>query len=365
MHPVLSSVRALSWYVLAWLLVGTLLACALTLTLQVALRNAVWFALPVCVGYAFVVPSAYYVCRSMPTTQRGFAPALVLFLTSSAVAGVVGWGLCWVWNALSLTLGQDWAGFVWTPGLGLALFTAGAGLYLLSLLLHQVLIAVDQVHEAQQREMQSKALAQEAQLQMLRAQVNPHFLFNCLNSISALTGSDAQGARAMTIALAQYFRQTLAMSQESSIALSDEIAHCQCFLDIEAQRFGSKLAVDISVQEAAQTATVPPMILQPLVENAVKHGIAQSQTGGTVSIHALRRDGWLHVQVENPLQAATTNAAPRTPAVGTGLGLRNIQQRLVSLYGDQARIVQRVMPDRFVVELTLPFATHSPAADRP
>ncbi len=365
MHPVLSSVRALSWYVLAWLLVGTVLACALALSLQVALRNAVWFALPVCVAYAFVVPSAYYVCRSMPNTQRGLAPSLVLFLASSAVAGAVGWGLCRMWNGLSVALGQDWAGFVFAPGLGLALFAAGAGIYLLSLLLHQVLIAWDQVREAQQREMQSKALAQEAQLQMLRAQVNPHFLFNCLNSISALTGSDAPAARAMTIALAQYFRQTLAMSQQPSIALFDEIAHCQCFLDIEVQRFGAKLAVDVCVQEGVTAALVPPMILQPLVENAVKHGIAQSQNGGTVSIHALRRDGWLHVRVENPLQAQAINAAPRAPVVGTGLGLRNIQQRLVSLYGDQARLVQRVMPDRFVVELTLPYATQGPAADHP
>ena len=365
MHPVLSSVRALSWYMLAWLLVGTLLACVLVLSLQVALRNAVWFALPVCVAYAFVVPSAYYVCRSMPSLQRGLAPGLALFLASSAVAGAALSGVCRIWNALSLALGQEWAGFAFIPGLGLAMFVAGAGTYLLSLLLHQVLLAWDQVREAQQRELQSKALAQEAQLQMLRTQVNPHFLFNCLNSISALTGSDAPAARAMTIALAQYFRQTLAMSQESSIALSEEIAHCQCFLDIEVQRFGSKLSVEVTIQEAVRGATVPPMILQPLVENAVKHGIAQSQSGGTVSIHALRRDGWLHVRVENPLEAQAIDAPPRKSAIGTGLGLRNIQQRLVSLYGDQARIVQRVMPDRFVVELTLPFVTPTTAADHP
>ncbi len=365
MHPVLSSVGALSWYMLAWLLVGSALAAALALSVPVPPGNALWFAVPVCAAYAFVLPSAYYVCRSMPSDQRGAPPQWALLLGSSAAAGAVYWGLCRLWNALSLALGQEWAGFAFPAGLGLLLFVAGALVYLLSLLLHQVLIASDQVREAQQRELQSQALAQQAQLQMLRAQVNPHFLFNCLNSISALTSSDAPAARAMTIALAQYFRQTLAMSQQSSIALSEEIAHCHCFLDIEMQRFGRKLAVDVSVHEATQTAQVPPMILQPLVENAVKHGIAHSDNGGTVRIGALRRDDWLHLRVENPLQAQAIDTPLPATAAGTGLGLRNIQQRLSSIYGDQARIVQKVMPDRFVVELTLPFDTSAAVAKNP
>ncbi len=357
--------RALAWYVLAWLLVGAALAGGLVLALQVALPNAAWFALPVCVAFAFVVPSAYYVCRSMPTAQQGFGPRLALFIVSSAFAGGVAWGLSRLWNGFSLALGQDWAGLAYSKGLGLALFAIGGGTYLMSLLLHQVLLAWDQVHEAQQREMQSKALAQEAQLQMLRAQVNPHFLFNCLNSISSLTSSDAPAARAMTIALAQYFRQTLAMSQQARITLVEEIAHCQCFLDIEAQRFGSKLAVEICVPDTVHAALVPPMILQPLVENAVKHGIAHSLGGGTVSIHAQQGDGWLHLRVQNPLQAQAGHAQARAPASGTGLGLRNTQQRLGSLYGDQARLVQKVMPEHFVVELTLPFATSAPTTDHP
>ncbi len=357
MHPVLSSVRGLAWYVLGWLVVGAALAGGMVLGLQVAWPNATWFALPLCVAFAFVVPSAYYVCRSMPTAQQAFAPRLALFAVSSTSAGGVAWGLSRLWNGFSLALGQDWAGLAYSRGLGLALFAAGGGVYLLSLLLHQVLLAGDQVREAQQREMQSKALAQEAQLQMLRAQVNPHFLFNCLNSISALTGSDAPAARAMTIGLAQYFRQTLAMSQQVRIALSEEIAHCQCFLDIEVQRFGNRLSVEIDVPSTAQVALVPPMILQPLVENAVKHGIAQSQEGGTLSVHAQLGDGWLHLRVANPLPDQASYGGTRAPSSGTGLGLRNIQQRLCSLYGDQARLVQKVMPGHFVVELTLPFAT--------
>jgi len=226
-----------------------------------------------------------------------------------------------------------------------------------------VLITMDQMRQAQHRELQSRALARDAELQLLRAQVNPHFLFNSLNSISALTSIDPAGARSMAIALAQYFRQTLALAERPIIALSQELAHCQCFLDIEMQRFGTKLQVDMQMEGAASIALVPPMILQPLVENAVKHGIANSTEGGTVQVHAAVNGGWLHVMVSNPVEEFQGSAAvgAREPGhkSGLGLGLRTTGQRLQALYGDQARIAHHIakLGDavRFVVELTLPF----------
>lgn len=368
MHPVLSSLRALSWYLLAWLVGSAVLAWVLTVSLPTPPRNALWFAIPVCLGYAFVIPSAYYVCRALPFTRRRLAMGVALFASASAVAGAVGWLLCLGWNRFSLVLEQDWAGVVMTQGLGLALFGFGAGIYLLSLLLHDVMMALDQMRSAQQRELQSRALAHAAELQMLRTQINPHFLFNCLNSISALTSMDPAAARGMTIALAQYFRQTLSLSEQPSIALAQEIAHCQCFLDIEAFRFGTKLAVEITVDNAAQTARVPPMVLQPLVENAVKHGIACSTHAGTVRITAVVRGAWLHLQVDNPVEPEMTEVTghPEVPNdKGLGLGLRNIDQRLRSLYGDQARISQRLEADRFVVELTLPFTPDAQGTTHP
>jgi two-component system sensor histidine kinase AlgZ len=364
MHPVLSSVRALSWYLLAWLALAAALACWLTLAGLAPWRNALWFALPVCVAYAFVCPSAYYVCRAMPFARRELRVGIVLFAGSCAVAGGMGWMLCMAWNRLSLGLEQSWAGIVMAPTLGWVLFAGAAGVYLLSLLLHDVLIAMDQMHAAQRRDVQSQALAQQAELQMLRAQINPHFLFNCLNSISALTSSDAAGARAMTIALAQYFRQTLSLSEHSHIPLEQEIAHCQSFLDIEKLRFGSKLSVDTTLPDAARAALVPPMLLQPLVENAVKHGIAHRTDAGTVVIHVSVQEPWLHLRVENPLEPGAAGGSEPGTTGGIGLGLRNIGQRLRSLYGEQARITQHATPDRFVVELTLPFTNLAHGAER-
>ena len=365
MHPVLSGPRVLSWYLLAWLAVGAALASVLALSATAPWRNALWFAIPVCLVYAFALPSAYYVCRAMPFTRRGFATGLALFAGSALVAGAVAWALCQAWNQFSLALEQSWAGIALSSSTGLALFAGGAGIYLLSLLLHDVLMALDQVRPAQQRELASRALAHATELQMLRTQIHPHFLFNCLNSISALTSMDPPAARAMTIALAQYFRQTLSMSEQTSIPLEQEIAHCRCFLDIEAQRFGARLAVDISIPAEAQTALVPPMLLQPLVENAVKHGIASSGAGGTVRIHAVVRDAWLYLQVDNPVEDHRVQGLPPQTDRGLGLGLRNVQQRLASIYGEQARLAQHVAVDRFVVELTLPLTTAAPAVLNP
>ena len=363
MHPVLSSVRSLTWYFLVWLAIGVAVAGVFAWTGITQWRNALWFAVPVCVAYAFVLPSAYYVCRAMPFARRRLGVGVALFASASVVAGAVGWGICLGWNGFGQGLEQDWAGMAITPTMGLALFAVAAGLYLSSLLMHDVLIAMDQVHAAQRREMQSLALAQAAELQMLRTQINPHFLFNCLNSISALTSSDAAGARSMTIALAQYFRQTLSLSEQASIPLEQEVAHCQSFLAIEKQRFGAKLSVDIELQDLARTALVPPMLLQPLVENAVKHGIAQRADAGVVVIQAWVQGSWLHMRVENPTVPETFAAPAAHGADGLGLGLKNCQQRLRNLYGDQARITQGVTTERFVVEMTLPFTTRAQDAN--
>jgi len=381
MHPALSSIRALAWYVGAWVVVGGLLAWGIVAAGWAAWSNALWLALPVAVGFGFVVPSALYVCRAVPAVQRRFLVGVTTFLVASGVAASLTWAIAIAWNQFCLAWEVNWAGMGTPPALSTTVWVGSAILYVISLLLHDVMITMDQMRQAQGRELQSRALARDAELQLLRAQVNPHFLFNSLNSISALTSMDAVAARSMTIALAQYFRQTLSLSGQSSIPLTQEVAHCQCFLDIEMQRFGTKLQVDVQLEGVAASARVAPMLLQPLVENAVKHGIASSIRGGTVRLHATVRGAWLHITIDNPVEGdpdpvpkADGKPASLHNTTGLGLGLRTTQQRLHGLHGDQARVAFRTVPNadqnpeegaRFVVELTLPFqptATEAPSA---
>jgi LytS/YehU family sensor histidine kinase len=241
------------------------------------------------------------------------------------------------------------------PELTTLLVLLGSAMYLISLLIHDVLMALDKLRFAQTREAESRVQARDAELQVLRTQIDPHFLFNSLNSISALTSVDAAAARSMTLELAEFFRKTLALSARERIPLSEEIALCGHFLAIEKVRFGAGLSTDIQLSESAQAALIPPMLLQPCVENAVKHGVRHLEGGGTISLRASTRERWLHVCIENPLD-------PDAPVgVGTGTGLRNIERRLATLYGDRARVSWKRSADRFSVDIVLPLDAESPA----
>jgi LytS/YehU family sensor histidine kinase len=304
--------------------------------------------------YGFIAASAYYVCRSLPLHQRHALGTAVVYGAASLLSGLLWTLLCLAWNqagemALALA-GLSPAGqrVALSPELMSLLVLLGSAMYLISLLIHDVFMALDKLRSAQSSEAESRVQARDAELQVLRSQIDPHFLFNSLNSISALTSLDAAAARSMTLELAEFFRKTLALSARERIPLSEEIALCGHFLAIEKVRFGASLSTDIQVSEPALHALLPPMLLQPCIENAVKHGVRHLAEGGTISLRASTRDQWLHVCIENPLD-------PQAPAsLGTGTGLRNIERRLATLYGDQARVSWKRGADRFSLDIVLP-----------
>ncbi|HYD82113.1 MAG TPA: histidine kinase [Paucimonas sp.] len=346
MHPLFSDARKLPIYLAAWLLAGACMALLLVLTGLAGWSRALLFALPVALVYGFVAMSAYYVCRAFPYPRRW--PAVFAAFVGAPLFSAFTWiAMCQAWNETGRAFGD--AGIIaMPPSATTMLFAAGFCLYLLSVLAHDVLIAFDSVQAAAQREAESRVLARDAELQLLRTQINPHFLFNSLNSISALTSIDPKAAREMTIALAQFFRRTLSLSEAEKIPLSEEAGLCENFLAIEKNRFGRKLGSAVRIDDEARSCLLPPMTLQPLVENAIKHGIRHLDDGGAVTVEAIVRDGWLHIAVENPAPPAAS------PSPGNGLGLRNIRERLAVLYGDRARISWKLADQRFLVEIALP-----------
>lgn len=181
------------------------------------------------------------------------------------------------------------------------------------------------------REERLRELAARSELKALKAQINPHFLFNALNSISALISSDPDAAQKTLERLAGIFRGTLLASEKGSVPFREEMELVDAYLDVERARFGRRLNVEESIDPGARDVPVPPLILQPLVENAVRHGISPSVEGGTVRIEVKIVDGSLRIVVHDDGEG--TGLIDLEEMLAEGYGLRNVRDRLSTRYG--------------------------------
>ena len=348
MHPILARPGRLGLYLAAWAPVGALLAVLAASGDRRAWGEALALSLPLALIYAFVCLGGWWVCRSVPLESTP-VPRL---LSAHGVAAAAS-------TALWLVLGGAWAialaGLLARPEvleryrLDLGPFaTAGVLLFALSSAVHYLLIAFEAAREAERRALELQVLARDAQLKTLRAQVHPHFLFNSLNSVIALVGSDAEAARRTCVQLADFLRKSLALGAREEIRLEEELALADSFLAVEQVRFGARLGVERHVEPSALDCLVPPLVLQPLVENAVGHGIAQLVDGGTIAIEARCANARLELTVANPCDPD----GARRPS--HGLGLDNVRSRLALLHGKQASLEIAREPERFQVRVVLP-----------
>ena len=198
----------------------------------------------------------------------------------------------------------------------------------------------------------ARSAIQEAQLEALRLQVNPHFLFNVLNAVGTLieTNRNAQ-AEAMVARLSDFFRASLTSGPGAEATLEDELDVIDSYLEIEGVRFGSRLIVDIDCPDDLREALVPHFLLQPLVDNAIKHGVARTTRPVTLSVRAFTRNGVLVMQVADD---AAADGAP--PADGAGVGQGNVASRLKALFGDAGRLRTIVGEGAYMVEIEMPLA---------
>jgi two-component system sensor histidine kinase AlgZ len=348
MYPLLARRSHLAVYLLLWMLMGVLLAAALALQGGLSWTAALAGGVPMAVAYSFVCLSAWYVARSMPLAGTGTIRVVATALAAATLSA-----------AMWLVLGRGWMALLATrwpahptrtfAAIQTLLFGAGVLLYLLALAVSYVLVVFEASQDAQRRGLQGQVLAREAELRSLRAQIDPHFLFNSLHSISALTTADPPSARRMCLLLGDFLRQTVALGGADRITLSREVALIENFLAIERVRFGDRLSIALDAGDAGD-CLVPPLLLQPLVENAVTHGIAHMLEGGTVRVAAVRDGAWLKIVVDNPCDP------DRPQRGGTGVGLANVRARLRALHGADATLVAEERGDHWYVELTMPAA---------
>lgn len=350
MHPLLARPARLVGYLALAGGFGLLIAALMEALAPGDFASAVLFGVPVTLVYAFQCLSVWYPVRRLSGAGDGAPMArLVAALTLAALLSSALWcGLGWLWARALVESGRPAGLRDRVAELLPLLAVLGLLLYLLAALAHLALTAFERSREAERRALELRVLARESELKSLKAQLDPHFLFNSLNSVAALIGTDPPAARRMCFLMAGFFRKSLGLARRDAIPLSEEIYLAETFLAIEEVRFGERLRPCFEIEESTLALAVPPLLLQPLVENAVHHGVAHLIAGGEVRVRARRAGELLELEVDNPCD-------PERPASrGAGVGLANVRARVEALYGHRARLDVEERADRHRVRLLLP-----------
>jgi LytS/YehU family sensor histidine kinase len=223
-----------------------------------------------------------------------------------------------------------------------------AALFAIWLVIYFIALSVRRRRYAELRQSELTRVLQQAELRLLKSQLNPHFLFNALNTVRSLIADNPQAAQTAVTHFANTLRYALNAGQQEMVALSKELEIVKDYLEIESLRFEDRLSVDYNVSAEAGAVSIPTMLLQTLVENAIKHGIADLPRGGRVKIEGSVGDGMLLVQVVN-------SRRPGAEKQGEGTGLRNSAERLRLLFGSRASIALDLsQPDTAAARIHIP-----------
>jgi len=348
MYPLFATPTRTLLYVAAWIPIALALAAVMYL---VEPRPAWTLAIvvgPLCMVYASATTSVWWILRGERSENLLTVGFLVRILTAAIVTALL-WAIAanLLYTFLDPRLPEFIDKSVRRKDL-LLIFVAGLGIYWLSAALHLAFVISLKAVEAERRALESQVTAREAELKALRSQLNPHFLFNSLNSIMSLVGRSPEEARRMCQGLGDFLRRTLNLGARERVSLAEELDLVRHYLEIEAVRFGARLTFELDVAIDLSAIQVPPLLLQPLIENAVKHGVASRLEGGRIHLTA-RRDGeWLHLAVSNPTDDEAIAAG------GEGMGLDNVRRRLRASATGRGTLEIRRRPGEFEVHLVLP-----------
>lgn len=224
----------------------------------------------------------------------------------------------------------------------------GVFIYGLIILTYYLFVSLSNLSEKNAKEARLESLVKETELKMLRSQINPHFLFNSLNSISSLTITDPEKARDMVVKLSEFMRYALSRKDELPVSLQNELDNLRLYLEIEKVRFGDKLVTQENIEKECLDFKIPVLLLQPLYENAVKHGVYESTESVKIMTNAKLNDGYIEITISNNYEDS--------PALkrGTGTGLLNVSRRLELYYGNKAMIKSSKENGMYTVSLYIP-----------
>ena len=312
--------------------------------------------------WALGTPLVLWAASRLPIERSNWIRSALLHVPISIVLSVVLTALARViiWLNFGYRMGKSLT-FESVTNFVIGNFTEGIGIYLLIALMSYAYSYYRSYREGQVKTLQLEAQLSHSQLQALKMQLHPHFLFNTLHSISALLNKDVGAARKMITRLGDFLRLTLENSGSQEVTLQQEMEFLSCYLEIERIRFQNRLVTRIDLGEQTLAAKVPNLILQPIVENAIRHGIAPRSTSGLLEIAAKQVDGVLRIQVRDngpglPEHRTSQNQFKK------GLGLANTETRLQRLYGaDHLFDLSNDPAGGLIVTLEIPFHTDDAA----
>ena len=342
-HPLTNNFRLLIFYALFWGVIAII-----NIILQVF-----WYNLPVVISlidtgtnyvlYPLLGSSIWYSIRYNSLEEVSVGRLILFHFIAASI-------LCAVWIYISYALFKPFISVenkFLENGLPSKVFL-GYVMYAIYLVFFYAVNYYQSLKEKIKKEVEYKTLIREAELQALKSQINPHFLFNSLNSISSLTISNPEKAQEMVINLSSFMRYSLMHNEKEMVTFSRELENIKLYLDIEKVRFGKKLNAQFEISENCLNAEIPNMILQPLYENAIKYGVYETTEQITILTSGICEGNFLKVSINNEYDSDSVKRK------GEGIGLRNIRQRMEILYNQPDLI--RITDHRtsFEVELFIP-----------
>ena len=345
-HPVLQSrVRLVVWWVV-WILIGSgqallfyviygsfVLVSLFDIFLSILLYSGIALVLWYPFRFFNTTSSRTIVLISNLIASGAFTVTLWIIITKFLVSvifpGEIGYEDYWV------------ATFPYRVG-------SGVFIYGLIILTYYLFVSLSNLAEKNAKEARLESIVKETELKMLRSQINPHFLFNSLNSITSLTVTDPEKARTMVIKLSDFMRYALSRKDEQPVTLQSELDNLRLYLDIEKVRFGDKLTIEENIDPGCLGALLPVMLLQPLYENAIKHGVYESSEKVKITTNVEFSDGFIEIAISNNFDPEAS------PVKGTGTGLVNVSRRLELMYGSKAVLRTEKLIDSFLVKIFIP-----------
>lgn len=349
-NPILERIKHVYIYLIVWFIIAViqvlLIIFATDLKLYVAIADSLVFN----ILYAFLAVTIWYPIRySNPEGRLSFRIALTYLIVGVVI--ITGW-LYLGYMILKVTLVNHEAYFQFLNDSFVARLATGILYYGVTLLIYHLFIYGKELEAKKLTETNLSLLVKESELNVLRSQLNPHFLFNSLNSISSLTISDPDTAREMIIKLSEFLRYALRHGEREKTKFAEEIKNIELYLQIEKIRFGDRLVFEKDISEPCEQGLIPNMILQPLFENAVKHGVYESTEPITIRMQCKGGQKALHIEISNNFDPKQVSRK------GAGIGLKNVRNRLMLIYGRDDLINVDKTGNVFRVQLIIPQSNH-------